>query len=114
MTSVFAVLDDQDDASGAFHLPVFGLYADLEAGQGSVSLPDDFLALAAPTQAVVLQDWQRALETARRRALMTMFADVSQAMPGQPLSARWGRLREECARLGVECPADLPVPMPRA
>lgn len=112
MTSVFAVLDDQEDASGAFHLPVFGLYADLEQAQGSVSLPDEFLALDASAQAVILQDWQRALEAARRRALMKMFADLSASLPGQPLSARWRQLRQECARLGLECPADLPVPMP--
>lgn len=114
MTSVFAVLDDQEDANGAFHLPVFGLYADVETGQGSVSLPDDFLALEASVQAAILQDWQRALEAARRRALMKMFADISATMPGQPLPARWLRLREECSRLGVDCPAELPVPMPAA
>jgi hypothetical protein len=114
MTSVFAVLDDQEDANGAFHLPVFGLYADLELAQGSVSLPDEFLGLGAAAQAAILQDWQRALEVARRRALMNMFADVSASMPGQALPARWRRLREECARIGVDCPAELPVPMPVA
>lgn len=112
MTSGFSVLDSQEDANGAFHLPVLGLYADLELAQGSVSLPDEFLALRASAQAVVLQDWQRALEVARRRALMTMFADLSASLPGQSLSARWRRLRQECALLGLECPADLPVPMP--
>ena len=111
MTSVFAVLDDQEDASGAFHLPVFGLYADVEVGQGSVSLPDDFQSLEASVQVAILQDWQRALEAARRRALMKMFADVSATMPGEPLQERWRRMRQECTRLGVECPAELPVPM---
>jgi len=111
MTSVFAVLDDQEDASGAFHLPVFGLYADVEMGQGSVCLPDDFLGLEAAMQAAILQDWQRALEAARRRALMKMFADVSATMPGESLQVRWHRMRQECTRLGVECPAELPVPM---
>jgi hypothetical protein len=114
MSSVFAALDDQEDASGAFHLPVLGLYADLELAQGSVSLPDEFLALDAATQAAILQDWQRALEAVRRRALMKMFADLSARMPGQTLSARWRKLQEECARVGVDCPAELLVPMPAA
>ncbi|GIX25393.1 MULTISPECIES: hypothetical protein [Caldimonas] len=109
MTSVFSMLDDQEDACGAFHLPVQGLFADLERAQGSVSLDDEFLSMPPEAQAAILQDWQRALEATRRRALIRMFAEISDRLPQAPISVRWQRLRERCERLGLECPAELPV-----
>lgn len=114
MTSVFAVLDDQEDACGAFHLPVQGLFADLERAQGSVNLDDEFLSMQPEAQIAILQDWQRALEVSRRRALMRMFAEVCDSLPQAPISLRWQRLRERCERLGLECPAELPVPVTAA
>lgn len=114
MTSMFAVLDDQEDACGAFHLPVQGLFADLERARGSVHLDDEFLSMQPEAQMAILQDWQRALEVSRRRALMQMFAEVCASQPQAPISLRWQRLRERCERLGLECPDEWPVPVTAA
>lgn len=49
---------DEDDA---FQLPMLGLYADLEAGCGSVLLPDEFHQAEPALQRRILADWQRGL-----------------------------------------------------
>lgn len=61
-------LDDDPPDDGPFHLPLLGLYADLELGAGSVHLPDEFDACPAEVRLRILQDWLAALEGARDRA----------------------------------------------
>lgn len=61
--------DDPDDGEDTpFHLPVLGLYADLEMGCGAVQLPDEFHAAPAALRQRVLDDWLRGLQALRDAA----------------------------------------------
>ena len=55
----------QTAADESFHLPMLGLYADLEAGEGSVSLPDSFLAADPALRWRMLSGWLQGLNQAR-------------------------------------------------
>ncbi len=58
---------DEDVDSAEFQLPLLGLYADLELGRGSVSLPDEFTQAPASVQLALIDDWQRGLAQLRLR-----------------------------------------------
>ncbi len=90
-----------------FVLPVHGLFADLEAGLGCLNLPDDFALAPSVNQLSVINDWQRALDTHRRRALVGLFRELSAATGEAPLPERLARFRATCTTLGLECPADM-------
>jgi len=60
-------LDDDDPDEAPFHLPMLGLYADLEAGSGSVQLPDEFFRLSPALRQRILDDWLRGLQALRDR-----------------------------------------------
>lgn len=78
-----AVHDDpRSGGDESFHLPVLGLYADMEAGCGSVCLPDAFQAIPAALQAGILDDWLRALSEVRNR-LAAAQRDGCAAAPQQ-------------------------------
>lgn len=102
------VLDVPEDCA-ALHLPVRGLYADLDVGAGSVSMPDEFLAEDPLQQAKVLQDWVRALEVERRRALAKAFRRMSAPMKAVPVDERISAFRDSCALSGIDFPPDLAV-----
>ena len=106
--STLALLDDAA-APEAFHMPIYGLYADLDVGEGSVALPDEFLQSSGLLQVEILQDWQRALEQCRRRALVQLFREVSATMEELPITEKLSRFRKTCSELGLECPGDLTV-----
>lgn len=88
-------------------LPLHGLFADLDAGIGCIGLPDDFAEAPAAIRLKVIADWQAALESQRRRAIVALFRELSLVAPDVPLPERLERLRETCRALGVACPADM-------
>ncbi len=90
-----------------FALSTPGLFADLAAGKGCISLPDDFAPAPGANQLSVIADWQRSLDAYRRRALASFFRELSAARSEDPLPERIERFRAACAALGFECPADL-------
>ena len=95
--------------SGPFHLPVQGLYADLDLGLGSVRLTDEFSAIPPSLQAEVLQDWMHALEQLRRRALTQIYRDMSARCKGLTAAERVAAFRSSCEQAGLELPPDLSV-----
>jgi hypothetical protein len=94
---------------GPLHLPVHGLYADLDVGAGSVSLPDEFSEVPASLQAEVLQDWMQALEQVRRRALVQIYRDMSIHKRDLAASERVAVFCSSCEQAGLEVPPDLAV-----
>ena len=103
--SVPADLSFADDQG--FAQPVHGLFADLDAGLGCINLPDDFARAPSANQLRVIADWQRSLDTHRRRALVGLFRELSAATGDVPLPERLARFRATCATLGLECPPDM-------
>lgn len=95
------------DEDEAFALPVHGLFADLDAGLGCIGLPDEFARAPVAIQLKVIGDWQRALETQRRRVIVALFRELSATAAGAPLPERLERFRETCLTLGIEYPADM-------
>ena len=95
--------------SGPFHLPVQGLYADLDMGLGSVRLPDEFSDIPPSLQAEVLQDWMHALEQLRRRALTQIYRDMSARCKNLSPAERVAAFRSSCEQAGLEVPADLGI-----
>ena len=91
------------------YLPVRGLYADYDAGCGSISLPDEFNGIEAIAQAEVLQDWLRALELERRHVLVKAFRDMSEQSKCLSIGERIAAFRKTCAQSGIEFPPDLAV-----
>lgn len=105
----------RDDGSGEspdLQLPVLGLYADLEAGRGSVRLADEFDACSGALQIEVLDDWLAALGECRLRALHRLYHQLSAGQPGASRAERLLRLRSTCEAMGVELPAGFEVPEP--
>lgn len=96
-------MDDDD----TLVLPLHGLFADLDAGIGCIGLPDDFAQAPAAIQLKVIADWQAALESQRRRAIVALFRELSAIAADAPLPERLARLRETCLALGVDYPADM-------
>jgi hypothetical protein len=60
----------RDTADESFHLPMLGLYADLEIGEGSVCLPEAFHQADARVRWRILADWARGLAQAQQRLLL--------------------------------------------
>ncbi|HSI60294.1 MAG TPA: hypothetical protein VLA16_22235 [Ideonella sp.] len=54
-----------DDEDTPFHLPMLGLYADLELGSGAVQLPDEFMQADPEIRRRILDDWLRGLTALR-------------------------------------------------
>lgn len=65
-------------ADESFQLPMLGLYADLETGAASVSLPDHFQTLAPAVRCQVLSSWLRDLRRAHDE-LLRQHPDVARA-----------------------------------
>lgn len=99
------ISDDATEAAG-LQLPMLGLYADLELGRGSVSLPDEFADCSCAVQLEVIADWQRALSKYREQALVQMYLTLSAAQPELPQAQRLERFRSTCDSLGIQVPAD--------
>jgi hypothetical protein len=102
-----AVIHHDADGEGTFALPTYGLFADLEAGQGFVQLADDFHAVPAATQLQILAGWRRDLDKQWRLSLAKLFQESSAAAGGGSLEKRVAGFRARCDSLGIACPADL-------
>lgn len=59
----------RDTAEESFHLPMLGLYADLEIGEGSVCLPEAFHQADARLRWRILAGWARGLAKAQSQLL---------------------------------------------
>lgn len=99
------VANTEDETT--FVLPMYGLFADLEAGRGLVRLADDFENASPAIQLEVLAGWRRDLTERWKLTLVKLFNDVSKAMPGVARETRIRRFRATCASLEIECPDDL-------
>lgn len=99
-----AVLDQE-----AFPLPQPGLFADLDAGVGSIGLSDEFRALPGATKLAILAAWQRGLENERRMAIAGLFQEVTESLGNVSLPQKIVHFRRVCARIGIECPADIAI-----
>lgn len=95
------------------HLPVPGLYADIEAGSGAVALTDEFMEAPPGARVEVLQHWLRALHLQRESALVDMFREFSEPLSGLTIIEQIERFRQLCSRLGLECPSEFPVLLQR-
>lgn len=104
--------DDGGGESPDLQLPVLGLYADLEAGQGSVRLSDEFNACSSACQIEVLDDWLAALEQCRLHALQRLYHQLCAGQPGLSPRERLARFRATIEAMGVELPAGFEVPEP--
>lgn len=93
----------------ALHLPLPGLFADLDAGQGSISFNQDFVSQPGDVQLAVLEDWHKALLQERQRALVRLYHDICDPLGALPLPEKLDRFRAHCATLGVECPPDFAI-----
>ena len=100
--------------SGPLHLPLQGLYADLDMGRGSVRMTDEFATIAPSLQAEVLQDWMQALEQLRRRALTQIYRDMSARCKDLPATERVAAFRSSCEQAGLEVPPDLAIVLQHA
>jgi hypothetical protein len=107
--SEFGALGD----SAPLHLPMPGLFADIEAGSGAVALTDDFLEASPRLRLGVLQQWVRALNVQKERALVDMFREFATPLRGLTIVEQVERFRQACSRRGVECPPEFPVLLQR-
>lgn len=107
--SEFASLGDD----GALHLPISGLFADVDVGSGAVAMTDDFLEAPADLRVRVIQQWLRGLNRERESALVEMFREFAAPLHGLTIVEQVDRFRQRCARLGLECPTEFPVLLQR-
>lgn len=96
-----------------FQLPLSGLYADLDAGEGSLNFSDDFLSAPGTVQLEVIRDWRVALERQHERALVHLYHEVTTEVHDAPTPDKLRRFRMHCQRLGIECPDDMAILLQR-
>ena len=90
----------------AFHLPLTGLFADVDAGSGCVRLTDDFEDCDAVTQLRIIQDWQRDLRERREASLERLFRAEFAALPISR-SQQIARFSRYCEKQGLDCPPEV-------
>ena len=95
------------------HMPMPGLFADIDAGSGAVALTDEFLEAPPGLRVEVLQHWLKGLNRQREAALVDMFREFSAPLGGLTIVGQIERFRQLCARLGLDCPAEFPVLLQR-
>jgi len=99
-----------DTGVDPFHIPLSGLFADLDCGQGSLSLPDEFQQTPAALQLGVLDGWQRAIAVEKQRALVQLYRELTDNTTSDlPIPDKIDRFRSTCAALSIECPSNLAV-----
>ena len=89
-----------------FHLPLTGLFADVDAGSGCVRLTDDFEDCDLINRLRIVQDWQRDLHELRQLNLKRLF----QARFAKLNASRAEQIRHfnrYCEQHGLECPPEL-------
>ncbi len=90
----------------AFQLPLSGLYADVDAGVGSIRLNDEFADCDVVNQLRIVQDWQRNLASVQAKVLRTLFKSRFATLK-VPLDEQLARFDRYCSRLGLEPSTDL-------
>jgi len=95
------------------HLPIPGLFADIESGSGAVALTDEFLDAPPQIRLDVLQHWMRALNRQREVAIVDMFREFVAPLRGLTIVEQVERFLQSCARRGIDCPPELPVLLQR-
>ena len=101
------------DGEGSLHLPIPGLFVDLDAGSGSVALTDEFLDAPPSLRLEVIQQWLRALGTQRDAALVEMFREFAGPLKDATIVEQIDRFRQLCSCRGVVCPPDLALLLQR-
>jgi hypothetical protein len=104
--------EDVEPESGDLQLPMQGLYADLEAGRGSVRLSDEFEACSGALQIEILDAWLAGLMTCRRRALQRLYDQLCGGLSELSRPERLLRFRSTCEAMGIELPADFEASEP--
>jgi hypothetical protein len=89
-------------------MPLAGLFADTEAGCGSLRFDATFEECDAINQLRIVEDWQRDLSAARDRMFTGLFRSRFATLP-VPRDEQVARFTRYCTRLGLQCPAALVV-----
>lgn len=95
------------------HLPMPGLYVDLDARSGSVAMTDEFLGAPPEVRVAVLQQWTRALGALRDSAIVEMFREFAAPLCGLTIVEQIDRFRHHCGSEGLSCPTDFAVLLQR-
>ena len=90
----------------AFHIPLTGLFADVEAGSGCVRLTDDFEECDAVNQLRIVDDWQRDLRELYKAGLVRLFCSRFANLP-MARSEQIATFRLYCEQQGLACPPDV-------
>lgn len=107
--SRFGSLDEGDP----FHIPMPGLFVDMDARSACVALTDEFLQAEPDARYSVLQQWLRALNAHKDAALVEMFREYARSLQGLTIVAQIESFRQHCSRNGISCPSDLAVLLQR-
>ena len=100
-------IEPQDtDSTETFHLPLVGLFADVEAGTGCIRLTDELEDCDIVDQLRIMQDWQRDLRELNRTSLDRLFK-AQFATLAVSRREQVERFSEYCFQQGLECPPDL-------
>lgn len=90
----------------AFHVPLAGLFADLELGFGTVALTDDVCDLASARRQRILRDWALAMKVEADRALVDMFRDFSSRHADRSIVQQVDHFKKSCKAEDIHCPSD--------
>lgn len=96
-----------------FHLPLPGLFADLDAGRGAVALSDDFFLTDPLMRARVVENWLQSMRIERGKAWVEAFRQFVERTPDETIVFQIEHFRQLCVREGFDCPEDLPVLLQR-
>lgn len=96
----FGSFADEETASG-FHLPVEGLFADMEGGHGCVRPTDNFLAASALSRVKIYDDWSRDIQELRKQALKELLEQHIASRPNEPLPEALSSFKRLCLTLGI-------------
>lgn len=101
-----------DDGS-SLHLPLPGLFADIDAGSGVVAMTDEFLSAPGHLRVRILHQWIKDLQGLKGEAFVSMFREFAAGHPRQTIVQQIDEFREVCAGEGLVCPSDLPLLLQR-
>jgi hypothetical protein len=99
--------------SSSLHLPIPGLFADLDARTGSVAMVDEFLEAPPAARIAVIQQWTRALAALKDSAIVETFREFAAPLPELTIVEQIERFRHHCSSEGLSCPSDFAVLLQR-
>lgn len=94
-------------------LPLPGLLADLDSGDASIAMTDEFTDSPPAVRVRALQNWIGGLRQLKDAAVVAMFREAAHSRPGLNIVDQIDEFRRDCAEAGVTCPADLFVLLQR-